>query len=471
MAAIAAACAALALTAAAAEHKRRYPELPEKITAETPAQRDARMAWWRDARFGMFIHFGLYAAPARHEWVRSVEGIDNETYDSKYLPRFNPDLFDADEWAAQAKRAGMKYIVLTTKHHEGFCMWDTATTDYKITKTEFGRDVVREFVDAFRAEGLRVGFYFSIMDWHHPDYTVDDPHPLMKRLRNKNITGDALRAEVAKLNEGRDMDRYRKYMFDQVRELLTNYGRIDIMWFDYTPKGKFSKTWQDWNAIELLKMTRRLQPGCIVDSRLDLMESDDGWDFVTPEQRKSPAWPTVRGRRVPWETCQTFSGSWGYHRDENTWKSVPQLIELLSETVSKGGNLIMNVGPTARGEFDCRAMDRLEGFAKWMHHNARSIYGCTAAPEGFKAPNGTALTYNPERNTLYVHLYDYPMGFLPLDFYEKVKYAQFLHDGSEIIIKRPGRHHGQTGELKPVGGLTLPMLKPNVEVPVIEVFL
>ena len=151
MAAIAAACAALALTAAAGEHKRRYPELPEKITAETPAQRDARMAWWRDARFGMFIHFGLYAAPARHEWVRSVDGIDNETYDSKYLPRFNPDLFDADEWAAQAKRAGMKYIVLTTKHHEGFCMWDTKTTDYKITKTPFGRDLVREFADACRA--------------------------------------------------------------------------------------------------------------------------------------------------------------------------------------------------------------------------------------------------------------------------------------------------------------------------------
>ena len=460
-----AACAAMAFGAAVAEE----PKPPKRIFGETDAQRSQRMAWWTDSRFGMFIHFGLYAVPGRHEWVKSREGMTSEEYDGKYLPRFNPDLYDAKQWARAAKSAGMKYAVLTTKHHEGFCMWDTATTDYKITKTVFGRDVVREFVDAFRAEGLRVGFYFSIMDWHHPDYTVDYPHPLLQRLKRRQ--GVDLKAEVAKLNANRDMDRYRKYMFDQVRELLTGYGRIDIMWYDYTPKGEFGKTWQDWNAVELMKMTRRLQPHVLVDSRLDLMESDDGWDFVTPEQVKAADWPLVRGRKVPWETCQTFSGSWGYHRDENTWKSVPQLIELLSETVSKGGNLIMNVGPTARGEFDCRTMDRLEGFAKWMHHNARSIYGCTAAPEGFRAPNGTALTYNPERNTLYVHLYDYPMGFLPLGFYEKVKYAQFLHDGSEILIKRPGRRHGQSGELKPVGGLVLPVLKPHVEVPVIEVFL
>ena len=438
---------------------------PKRIFNETDAQRAERMSWWRHDRFGMFIHFGLYAVPARHEWVMSREAIDADTYSKRYFPRFNPDLYDAKQWAKTAKAAGMKYAVLTTKHHEGFCMWDTATTDYKITKTEFGRDVVREFVDAFRAEGIRVGFYFSIMDWQHPDYTVDHPHPLFRKIK-----GDK-KVAVAELNANRDMNRYRKYMFDQVRELLTDYGRIDIVWFDYTPKGEFGKTWQDWDAVELLKMTRRLQPHCIVDSRLDLMESDDGWDFVTPEQCKSAEWPTVRGKRVPWETCQTFSGSWGYHRDENTWKSVPQLIELLSETVSKGGNLIMNVGPTARGEFDGRAKERLDGFAKWMHHNSRSIYGCTQAPDGFSAPNGTALTYNPVRNTLYVHLYSYPMGFLPLDFYEKVKYAQFLHDGSEIFIRKPSNVHGQSGDLKPVGGVSLPMLKPDVAVPVVELFL
>lgn len=437
---------------------------PKSIFGESEAAKAQRMAWWTEARFGMFIHFGLYAVPGRHEWVRSHEGIPNEVYDSKYLPRFNPDLYDAKEWAKMAKAAGMKYAVLTTKHHEGFCMWDTATTDYKITKTEFGRDVVREFVDAFRAEGIRVGFYFSIMDWHHPDYTVDGPHPLFKNIRGDKAEG------VAKLNANRDMNRYRKYMFDQVRELLSDYGRIDIMWFDYTPKGQFGKTWQDWNAVELMKMTRKLQPHILVDSRLDLMESDDGWDFVTPEQFKASEWPTVRGKRVPWETCQTFSGSWGYHRDENTWKSTQQLIGLLCDTVSKGGNLIMNVGPTARGEFDYRAKDRLEGFAKWMHFNSRAIYGCTEAPKDLAVPNGTAFTYNPKRNTLYIHLYDYPMGFLPIDFWEKIKYAQFLHDGSEIMIRRPPARHVQTGDVPHPGGLTLPMLKPNVEVPVIEVF-
>ena len=461
-------CAAMVLCTAVAEDA---PKPPKSIFNETEAQREQRMAWWTDARFGMFIHFGLYAVLGRHEWVRSIEAISKEVYDTKYLPHFNPDLYDAKQWAKAAKAAGMRYAVLTTKHHEGFCMWDTATTDYKITKTEFGRDVVGEYVDAFRAEGLGIGFYFSVMDWHHDDYTIDGPHPIMQQLRRRGLSGDALKAEVAKINAKRDMNRFRKYMFDQVRELLTKYGKIDIIWFDYTPKGEFGKTWQDWNAVELIKMARQLQPHILVDSRLDLMESDDGWDFVTPEQVKSAAWPTVRGRKVPWETCQTFSGSWGYHRDEHTWKSIPQLIELLSETVSKGGNLIMNVGPTARGEFDYRAMDRLEGFAKWMHHNARSIYGCTAAPEGFRAPNGTAITYNPKRNTLYLHLYDYPMGFIALEFWEKVKYAQFLHDGSEILIRRPGKHHVQTGDLKPIGGLTLPMLKPNVEVPVVEIFL
>ena len=458
-------CAVAPLVAKEKADTLKEPKPPKRIFNETETQRVERMAWWLHDRFGMFIHFGLYSLPARHEWVKSREAMDTETYNRKYLPRFNPDLYDAKKWAKTAKAAGMKYAVLTTKHHEGFCMWDTATTDYKITKTGFGRDVVREFVDAFRAEGIKVGFYFSIMDWYHPDYTVDYPHPLFRR-----IEGDK-KAAVDRLNANRDMDRYRKYMFDQVRELVTGYGRIDIMWFDYTPKGEFGKSWRDWDAVELLKMTRKFQPHCIVDSRLDLMESDDGWDFVTPEQCQAAEWPTVRGKKVPWETCQTFSGSWGYHRDENTWKSMPQLIGMLSETVSKGGNLILNVGPTARGEFDYRAMERLEGFAKWMHYNSRSIYGCTQAPAGFTAPNGTVLTYNPKSNVLYVHLINYPTGLLQLDFYGKIEYAQFLHDGSEIFIRKPASMHGQSGDLKPVGGLVLPMLKPNVTIPVVEIFL
>ena len=340
-------------------------------------------------------------------------------------------------------------------------MWDTKTTDYKITKTAFGRDLVREYVDACRAAGLKVGFYFSLKDWHHDDFTVDVTHPLMKKLKFRGLQGDELRKEVQKLNEGRDMERFRAYMFAQVKELLTEYGTIDIIWYDYTQKdANFGKTYKDWNAVELVRLTRRLQPGILINNRLDLMDTDDGWDFMTPEQIKVREWPTVRGRRVPWETCQTFSGSWGYHRDETTWKSMPQLLELLVHSVSFGGNLIMNVGPTARGEFDDRAKERLEGFAKWMHFNSRSIYGCSAAPEGFLAPNGTGLTYNQHTGRLYIHLYDYPMGFLPVEFIDRIEYAQFLHDGSELTLRK-GKN----------GGINLPVLKPTIENPVIEVWL
>lgn len=462
-----------ALAASALFAGEKYPELPLKITNETAEERQARLASWQHDRFGMFIHFGLYSVPARHEWLRSKDGMSKESYNKKYLPRFNPDLFNAREWARAAKAAGMKYIVLTTKHHEGFCMWDTETTDYKITKTEFGRDIVKEFVEAVRAEGLKVGFYYSVIDWYHPDYTVDMVHPEYTALVKRRLSPDKVAEAVNKLNEKRDMNRYREYFFKQVKELLTRYGKIDIIWYDYTPTGKkFGKTYKDWNAVELVKLTKELQPGIIINNRLDLMETDDGWDFVTPEQFKVQTPPTIRGKKVPWETCQTFSGSWGYYRDEMSWKSMPQLIELLSETVSHNGNLILNVGPTARGDFDWRAKERLEGFAKWMHYNSRSIYGCSSAPEGFNAPNGTALTYNTATKRLYIHLYDYPMGFLPLEFWDKVEYAQFLHDGSELRLRRPAVHHGQEGEhLKNWGGIALPMLKPNTEVPVIEIWL
>ena len=460
----AATCAALDLPAFAG---KEYPELPLKITDETPAQKDARLAWWVHDRFGMFIHFGLYAVPARHEWVKSNEYIDDRTYDSKYLPRFNPDLYDAKDWVRQAKQAGMKYMVLTVKHHEGFCMWDTKTTDYKITNTEFKRDLVREYVDACREAGMRVGFYFSIKDWHHPDYLIDATHPLRPKDRK-----EWTKEKFAELNKGRDWNRYRKYMWDQVDEILKDYGKIDIIWFDYTVKHEFGKTYKDWDAVNLVRHVRELQPGILIDNRLDLMDTDDGWDFVTPEQFKVQSWPTVRGKKVPWETCQTFSGSWGYYRDEETWKSVPQLLELLIHSVSMGGNLIMNVGPTARGEFDWRAKERLDGFAKWMHFNARSIYGCGVAPEGFVAPSGTALTYNKETNRLYIHLYDYPMGFLPVEFTDKIEYAQFLHDGSELIIRQPPQRHAQDGEQKgELGGIRLPMKKPHVEIPVVEAWL
>ncbi len=433
----------------------------KKLTTETEKEKTERMAWWVNDRFGMFIHWGLYALPARHEWVKTHEQIPEEEY-QEYFDRFNPDLFNPSDWAKMAKEAGMKYAVITSKHHEGFCMFDSEFTDYKVTSTPYGKDIIKEWVDAFRAEGLKIGFYYSLIDWHHPEYTVDRIHPLRP----------AADEEYAEINRKRDMNIYREYLHNQVREILTKYGKIDILWLDYSFPGKHGKDRSDWNSEELLKMVRQLQPEIILNDRMDLKDYEDGWDFTTPEQFKVPAWPEVNGKRIPWETCQTFSGSWGYYRDEHTWKDSKQLLVLLIESVSKGGNLLLNVGPTGRGTFDYRAQAALKSMGEWMKVNSRSIYGCTQAPEEFKIPDNCLLTYNPETKRLYIHLLDYPLQNFMLPGYRgKVKYAQFLHDASEIRITEP---HGYWIEQE-VGendiNLSLPVNKPNVEIPVIEVFL
>ena len=324
----------------------------------------------------MFIHFGLYALPARHEWIKTREKIPEEKYDI-YFKHFNPDLCDPRDWARQAKAAGMKYAVLTTKHHEGFCLFDSKYTDYKSTNTPCGRDLVREYVDAFRAEGLHVGFYYSLIDWHHPDFPIDLHHP-------RRDDPDAFEQ-----NQGRDMKKYAQYMRDQVTELLTNYGKIDILWFDFSYSdynGTGDKAWMkgkgkdDWEAEKLIDLARSLQPGIIIDNRTEIDQ-----DLWTPEQYQPTQWMThpETGELVTWEACQTFSGSWGYYRDEQTWKSPEMLIRMLVNTVSCGGNLLMNVGPTARGYLDYRAEEALQVYADWMKYNGRSIYGCTMAEPEF----------------------------------------------------------------------------------------
>lgn len=426
-----------------------------QLPKETDSQKAERMKWWSDARFGMFIHWGLYSLPARHEWVKNAERMTNEQY-QKYFDIFNPDMFDPHEWAKMAKAAGMKYVVLTAKHHEGFCLFDSKFTDYKATNTPYGKDLLKQYVEAFRAEGLKVGFYYSLIDWHHPDYTIDSNHPLRQ-------TSDTA---YARLNKGRDMSKYREYLKNQVRELLTNYGEISVIWFDFSFPGKNGKGHDDWDSENLLKMARQLQPGIIVDDRLDLKDVEGGWDFVSPEQYKVTKWLEVNGKKVAWETCQTFSGSWGYYRDETSWKSPAQLLELLIESVSKGGNLLLNVGPTARGVFDYRAQDRLKSIGDWMKYNSRSIYGCTEAPADFTVPYNSLLTYNPVTKRLYVHLLAYPMGSLTLpNMADKVKYVQFLHDASEIKF-RTGKDAEKNDLI-----LTLPVLKPQSEIPVLEVYL
>jgi alpha-L-fucosidase len=427
--------------------------------------------WFLHDRFGMFIHWGLYALPARHEWMRHFEETPDDVYD-RYFRHFDPDLYDPEKWAAMAADAGMKYVVITSKHHEGFCLWDSKLTDYKATNTPAGRDLLKPLVEAFRSRGLRVGFYHSLIDWHHPQFLIDDNHP----LRNH--------PDRDKLNAGRDQKQYTEYLHGQVRELLTELGRIDIMFYDFSyprrdeqgrPRPWLGKGREEWESEKLLQMTRELQPHILVNDRLDLIEQG-GWDYRTPEQYVPKEGVTMDGKPVLWEACHTFSGSWGYHRDEASWKSVEQLVQLLSDTVSKGGNLLLNVGPTARGEFDQRAIERLQGMGEWMNRHSRSVYGCARAPDEFAPPRDCRLTYNPEKRRLYVHVFAWPFKHLHLDgMAGKVEYAQLLNDGSELklIEGGPGDVAGPVEQQKRGGLLTLelPVQKPPVTVPVVELFL
>ena len=430
--------------------------MTSRYLSEVPSGADT--TWFVKERFGLFIHWGLYSLPARHEWVKHQEQIPDEQYDT-YFRHFDPDLYAPEHWARAAANAGMKYFVITTKHHEGFCLWDSRLTDYKATKTPAGRDLLRPMVDAFRNEGLRTGFYHSLLNWHHPQYLID-----------RHI-GPYRNADREAMNKDRDQQKYAKYLHGQVRELLTQFGKIDILWFDYSyPKEDGSgKGRNDWQSGKLVKLIRKLQPHVILDDRLDLPGAGD---ILTPEQAQPREWPTVGGKRVVWEACQTFSGSWGYHRDEMSWRSTDELIRTLIDCVSKGGNLLLNVGPTGRGEFDARALSRLHEIGEWMKRHSRSIYGCTQAPDDLKAPADCRYTYNPDTQRLYVHVFAWPYKHLHLDgLAGRVEYAQLLNDASEVGLKMDDWHSKQIEAGTNTLTLTLPQIKPDVTVPVVELFL
>jgi alpha-L-fucosidase len=421
------------------------------------------LQWFQHDRFGLFIHWGLYSLGARHEWLKNREEMSDGQYD-RYFRAFAPDLYDPEHWAELAAAAGMKYFVITTKHHDGFCLWDTKLTDYKAPNGPAGQDLLRPMVEAFRRRGLRVGLYYSLPDWRHPDFPIDGIHPQRNHPDREQI------------NASRRMSRYADYVQAQIRELLTGYGQIDVLWFDmgqgYRPgvKGR-----GDWQSERLLTMIRELQPQILVNDRLELIDVY-GWDFLTPEQFAVREAPAIGGELVPWETCQTFSGSWGYHRDEMSWKSVDQLVRLLIDTVSKGGNLLLNVGPTGRGEFDHRARERLLGLGEWMRQHSRAIYGCTAVPPDVQCPDGCRLTYSPATRRLYVHVLAWPFRALHLPGMSgKVAYAQLLHDASELGMSEDGGYQNiKGGETAPPPGLLtveLPVQAPKVAVPVVELML
>lgn len=435
--------------------------MPYTIPQPTPTDGDT--SWFVRDRFGMFIHWGLYALSARHEWVKTREMMTDAHYD-RYFKHFDPDLYDPTLWAEAAANAGMRYFVVTTKHHEGFCLWDTDQTDYKSMNTPARRDLLAPMVDAFRARDLKIGFYHSLLDWHHPDYSTDQHHP--RREDADFIAGD----------KDRDPARYAAYLREQTRELLTRFGKIDILWYDFSvaQTEKFSgKGKEAWDSENLLRLVRELQPHIIVNDRLQIDQ-----DVKTPEQYQPREWLHIQGRPVVWEACQTFSGSWGYYRDEESWKSLDVLIKMLVDTVSKGGNLLLNVGPTGRGEFDERALDRLQGMGEWMKRHNRSIYGCTQAPQEFgPAPQDCRYTFNPDTNRLYLHIFSWPFKHLHLDgMGDRIEYAQLLNDASEVRMRTTipeMANGGVNADTIPAKTLTLelPIKKPNVTVPVVELFL
>ena len=418
-----------------------------------------RQEWFDEARFGMFVHFGIYSVAARHEWVQSYERLTDADY-RQYFDNFDPDRFDAQAIARAAKDAGMGYVVLTTKHHDGFCLFDSALTDFS-SRTTSDRDLVREFVDAVRAEGLGVGLYHSLIDWHHPDFTVDWNHP---RRDDEN---------AAELNAGRDMARYREYLHGQVRELLTDYGRIDYLFFDFTyPEsrdGWEGKGPEAWDAPALLAMCRELQPDMLVNDRLGIPA-----DFVTPEQYQ-PTSPLrdSEGNPQVWEACQTLNGSWGYHRDNTDQKSPTLLVHMLADSVSVGGNMLLNIGPDGRGAIAPRDARTLDEIGEWMQLHRDAIVG--AGHADLVPPREGVYTRRGRK--LYLHLFSWPLGFVHLpDLAGRVSFARLLDDGSwlQTSVPDPDQHDTHmTPAVEAEGTLTvhLPVRRPDVLVPVIELTL
>lgn len=358
------------------------------------------MEWFNEARFGMFIHWGLYAVPAGEwkgkfpppgggEWIMETMQIPIPDY-AQLVPQFNPVQFDAREWVRIAKDAGMKYIVITSKHHDGFGLWRSDLTDWCIKSSPFQRDPLKELADACRAAGIKLCFYHSIMDWHHPDYTN--------------------RRKYHHLSDGQpDMDRYVAYMKGQLKELLTRYGPIGILWFD----GEWEPAWTHERGVDLYNYVRSLQPGIIVNNRVGKGRSgmagmDKGQgvgDYGTPEQ-EIPA--TGFGPGVTWESCMTMNGTWGFRKDDQDWKSATVLVRNLIDCASKGGNYLLNVGPTAEGLIPGPSVERLAEVGRWMKVNREAIYDTQASP--FKRlPWGRCTTkVRGRETTLFLHVFDWP---------------------------------------------------------------
>ena len=369
------------------------------LGGERTLSKDERMEWWRQGRFGMFIHWGLYAVPAGEwkgkripgigEWIMERADIPVSEYE-QLTKQFNPVRFNADEWVRIAKNAGMKYIVITSKHHDGFCLWDSKVTDYDIIDaTPFKRDLLRELSKACKKQGLRLCFYHSIMDWHHPD--AQSPFYPNYNDRNRSNPNFARYVE--------------DYMKPQLKELVADYGPLGVLWFD----GEWIKDWTEPQGKALYNYVRELQRDIIINNRVGkgrkgmegLSKSEEyAGDFGTPEQQI----PAKGLPGVDWESCMTMNDTWGYKHYDQNWKSAEDLLHKLADIASKGGNFLLNVGPTAEGLIPAPSVERLAAMGEWMKVNGESIYGTTASPLG-EVPWGRC-TAKPGK--LYLHVFDWP---------------------------------------------------------------
>lgn len=334
----------------------------------------------------------------------SDEKIPREEY-ARFARYWNPSNFSADAWADLAVRAGMRYVVFTAKHHDGYALFSTKAGDFHSVAGASKKDFVREVVDAFRSRGIRVGLYYSLLDWHHPDF----PH-----------AGDAFHPQREEAQQAPfDLHRFRRYLKTQVYELLTQYGDIDLMWFDFSYPGHGPEF---WGGDELVDMARKLQPGILLNSRLEASGEDFGsamrsvrsktaGDFINPEMSIPPAAPVdALGRPVVWESCLTIGNRWGYAHDDIYRKTPEQLIKALIDCVSKGGNLLLNVSPDGEGRIPRWQEDILTNMGSWLKTNGRSIYG--AGPSSFPKPDWGYLT--EDDHYLYAHLLHNPIGPLSL---------------------------------------------------------
>lgn len=369
------------------------------MQAEIPSYED-RTKWFHEARFGIFVHWGVYSIPARGEWVMHVERIPKEEY-ATLADQFNPERFNAGEWAAMARDAGAKYMVLTTRHHDGFCLFDSKVSDFTSVKTAAKRDFVAEYVDACRRAGLKIGFYYSWVDWRFPGYFDRKKHP---------------ESFAAMVNQAGA----------QIRELMTNYGKIDILWYDghWIPDTREEELAALWNSREVNAMVRKLQPHILINNRSGLPE-----DLDTPEQHV-----TASGQGRAWESCMTIGDScgWGYIRHNPNLKTTAQLIQYLVTAASGEGNYLLNVGPRSDGTIQPEFVSRLEEIGRWLKTNGEATYGSRRAPFG----GGILGLTIAKDNVVYVHVFRWPgrTACVP-GVAGEVKGARLLATGQDLTTR------------------------------------